>query len=173
VESGNAPEIRPAGILRQMTAAVTHYVSWGRLEWLRAASGIRFLVVAGAQDNLVNSQNAYLLACALDAPLLLREDAGHGVTDSYATDVNMALQRHVEEAQAAVGVEGRRPVRAIDAVPAGWHPWKVGVAVLVAWRLLVGRRERRWAGALVFAAAVLRALYGPLWRSERRVRVLL
>jgi len=156
-----------------MTAAITHYVSWGRLEWLRAASGIRFLVIAGAQDNLVNSQNAYLLASALDAPLLLRQDAGHGVTDSYATEVNLALQRHVEEAQAAVAVEGRRRVRAADAVPAGWHPGQVGVAIFIAWRLLVGRRQRRWGGALVLAAVVLRALYGPMWRIERRVRMLL
>jgi len=163
VESGNAPEAIPERTRRQLHAVTTHYVSWSRLEWLRAESGIRFLVIMGGKDELMNSANGVLLASALDAPLLFREDAGHGIGEQYADDVNRAIQRIIDEAEAI-----KVKKRVTTGMPPGYHPWQVALACLAACAVVGGRAK--WMAALS-SLTLMRVWFGPVWKREREVRL--
>jgi hypothetical protein len=132
-------------------------------------SGIPFLVVAGGQDNLVNSVNSHLLASSLDAPLMFRLDAGHGITDQYAAEVNLVLEKHIVKAANDRLVEGALGLPETGIKP-GRHPWRAA-AFMVAFYWLVARKATRWWPGVLWVGAVLRMLYGPLWQFPRRVRM--
>jgi pimeloyl-ACP methyl ester carboxylesterase len=167
IEGGVEQEIRLEGTMKQISAAITHYVGWNRLNFLRV-SGIEFLVIAGMHDNLVNYLNAGMLADALSAPLILKEDAGHGVNLHYADEINRALVSHVEKAQTKKLVEGRRAPSARSGVPPGIHPWMTSLiaflpAYLLARRISSSSRIRRIL-VIIIVSLTLRLTHGPMYR---------
>lgn len=166
VEAGTQP-IRVEGTLKQMSAALTHYVSWERLLFLKV-SGIRFLVVAGKQDNLVNYLNAKLLADALGAhESILKDDAGHGVNLQFTQEINQALMRTITCGESKKLVEGRRRPTKHDGFAPTRHPfttclWLVLPCYLAARRAssLTWRRNVLTIGLL---SALVRLIYGRLF----------
>mmetsp|Transcript_4585 Transcript_4585/g.6835 ORF Transcript_4585/g.6835 Transcript_4585/m.6835 type:complete len:419 (-) Transcript_4585:105-1361(-) len=118
VESGNAPEIRPVGVVSQILAVVSHYVSWDRLKQLRSYN-LQVLVVSGDQDNLVNPSNSRMLSDILDGRWLHFKDGGHGVNEQYADKVNEAIEECIIQSEKKDG-----HVERVHKRPAGpgWHP---------------------------------------------------
>jgi len=167
IEAKDFPEIRPEGTLKQISAALTHHVAWDRLHFLRV-SGISFLVMAGMQDNLVNYLNAGMLADALNCPLIMKEDAGHGVNLHYPEEMNSALMAHIERAERKKPVEGRRPLSPRDGFPPGMHPWTTALIALVPayWlsRRWVASSFKRFVLTATIVSLVLRMKHGPLYR---------
>ena len=170
IESGNGPEIRLEGTLKQITAALTHHVGWDRLYYLKV-SGISFLVIAGKQDNLVNYINAGMLADALSASLILKEDAGHGVNLHYREEINNSLLLHVEKAEMKTVVEGRRPLSPKSGFPPSTHPWMTAIMssfpAYVLARRLTSSRGRRFLIIIAFVSLILRLTHGPIYRNRQ------
>jgi len=97
VESGHFPEIRLPGVIRQIGAVITHYVSPERLCHIRDCR-VPVLCVAGLKDNLVSPRNSAYMVSKTSGSLLEFEDAGHGCHEQYEGPVNAALERHFTEA---------------------------------------------------------------------------
>ncbi|GBG24425.1 Hypothetical Protein FCC1311_006432 [Hondaea fermentalgiana] len=166
VEAGLAPEVRLNGALRQLMAVITHYVSWRRLARLRAYQ-LEVLVVSGERDNIVGYRNARLLAEALCGKWLHFVDAGHGVSEQHAAEVNAAVEALVNRASRKTQ---EKPFLATQRKPErpGIHP----LQVLVLWSIVAFAMLRRrllgrfisfrfgscWAAA--FAAIYVRRTFG-------------
>ena len=124
--------------------------------------------MAGTNDNLVNYVNGIILADALNAPLILKEDAGHGVNLQHRKEINLAMLKHVETAELKKPIEGRRPLSARQGFPPGTHPWMTAATAflpcyLVA-RRLASSSSRRVAIVLALLSLILRVSHGPLYR---------
>jgi len=133
-ESWVGPEMRMEGVLRQVLTVMSHYISWKRLERIRSYK-LRILVVSGGLDNLVGDWNARFLAEAVCGKWLHFADAGHGVSEQYANEVNAAIEDLIQEAQESYNQSqalNRKPC------PAGMHP----VQIVLAWfavKILISR----------------------------------
>ncbi|KAH9254067.1 hypothetical protein BASA81_007942 [Batrachochytrium salamandrivorans] len=133
VESETFPEIHVEGILKQVTAAATHYVNWDRLEHLKR-SGVAVLVAGGHHDNLVNYLNQPMLAKVLGArKLVLKPDSGHAVNLHYSNELNLALEEHF-----TITKPVENPLEPM--LPQTVHPW---LAFLMAVFVVM-----RWTGKL-------------------------
>lgn len=120
LEAGVTEEINFFGVLKQVSAIVTHYISWKRLEYLRAA-GIPVLVCSGRLDNLISWKNSSMLAKALGCQHLHFVEGGHCVNEQFHEEVNLAIAELAEQGakQASRQLKPCRP---------GLHP---GVAFTV------------------------------------------
>lgn len=98
IEAGLVPEFRFSGILHQIAAIVTHHISWARLERMRSYQ-VEILVVSGKQDVLLGYRNSRLLAEALCGRWLHYGDAGHGVAEQYADEVNAAIEQTIKQGE--------------------------------------------------------------------------
>lgn len=158
VESGNFPEIREEGIARQITAVVTHYVSWRRLAHIRSF-GIPTLVVSGAKDNLVGFWNSGCLAKAIGAEWLHFKDGGHGCIEQFKHQVNSAIEDLVFKSDDKLFLH-RRPS------PPEIHPWVLGsLLVFIASRQNVMRYSPPFLSACVIAL-ILHRRYGGFSNSS-------
>ena len=103
MQDGCVPlDTRIRGVLQQVPAVVTHYVTYARLGQLkkRAREGLLgLLVVTGDADLLVHPRNSRMLAKALGAPLILFGGAGHGANEQCADQFNARLERLVRDAE--------------------------------------------------------------------------
>ena len=78
-----APTRVPAlGVIRQIGAVITHYVSPERLCHIRDCR-VPVLCVAGLKDNLVSPRNSAYMVSKTSGSLLEFEDAGHGCHEQY------------------------------------------------------------------------------------------
>lgn len=160
-ESGEFPEIRIEGTLKQMTAAVTHYVSWDRLQHLKS-SGISFLVVGGRHDNLVNYLNQPMLHRAVGArKLVLKQDSGHAVNLHHRDEINEVLEEHFKTSKPV-------PVPVKPMLPHAIHPWTAFIftaMVVFRWMTHLGVFGlKRFAFACSAASLLVRARYGPIYK---------
>ena len=132
------------------------YVSWDRLDYLKT-SGIRILVVAGAQDRIVASANSQMLHSALGGELFWAPDAGHCVNEQYAEGVNKAMSKTWREAETA-------PERknAIAPFSPGHHPYLLAGIVIALRSVLLraaGRRVTPSSASVVNTATLTALLY--------------
>mmetsp|Transcript_23109 Transcript_23109/g.43129 ORF Transcript_23109/g.43129 Transcript_23109/m.43129 type:complete len:434 (-) Transcript_23109:3-1304(-) len=171
VESGNAPEIRLHGILRQVCAVLSHYVSWSRLDALRSWK-LDSLVISGEHDNVVGPWNSRVLSEALCARWLHFADAGHFVIEQHADSVNEAIHGLISAAEARVRASaassaaatsgGGSPAAPADGrkpCPPSLHPVKQFAAVAGLVYLLTRKRLL----ALALAAVVARKFNGGVF----------
>lgn len=160
-ESETFPEIHAEGTLKQVAAAITHYVSWDRLAHLKR-SGVAVLVAGGHHDNLVNYLNQPMLAKALGArKLVLKPDSGHAVNLHYSAELNAALEEHFTLTKPV-----REPVEPM--LPQTVHPWLaflMAVFVVMRWtgKLTQWGLAKRAGLAMAVASGVVRFKYGPLY----------
>lgn len=138
IEHGILREMDLDGLFLQLSAVISHYISWERLALLRSFK-LPTIIICGKLDNLVNAYNSCeILAPHLKGELLVFGDAGHGVNEQYATEVNLALKRNIDagynlsKSLKIEELKGRS-----SSSPEFWHPWKVILAyILLVW--LVG-----------------------------------
>lgn len=126
VEAGCFPDVRLFGVVKQFWAALTHYISWARLNHLRA-TGIPVLVCSGKLDNLILWQNSSLLADALGGRHLHFEDGGHCVNEQHPEAVNAAMLEVMD-------LGDRLPPRTAKPLGPNWHP---ALVIMIAVQLLV------------------------------------
>lgn len=165
VES-RTPVLSVSSVLKQTLAVATHYVSWERLETLRSYR-LDVLVVSGEQDKLVGHWNSRILSETLCAKWLHFADAGHGVAEQYADEVNAAIEELVRNAHEQNPPSGRGPrlrqrQRQRQRKPhgPGAHPFQLAVGAMALAALLLRKRLLgRWlpqrAGLLIAFVAVL------------------
>ncbi len=163
VESGHAPEIRLDGIVRQVSAVITHYVSWERLERIKSYN-LQVLVVTGELDNLVGYWNGRTLAQTLNGKLLHYKDAGHGVSEQYATQVNRAIDDNIKLAAKnhdAENISQRKPLSP------GYHPWSVLALTTLVIRFVLSKRNVPYRNLVSVLAALLlcRKWFGGFMKS--------
>jgi pimeloyl-ACP methyl ester carboxylesterase len=179
VESNNAPEIRVSGVFKQATAGATHHVGWDRLQYLKF-TGIPFLVIAGELDNLVNAFNARILASALNCPILMKHDAGHGINEQYEDEVNQVLWNHIVSATDQFVPEGRVPLPKEGPKP-GLHPWLTTACAFLPSFLLArkyvgqeigvrGRKRRITWWTIILMSLIVRFIHGPLWYYPHKLK---
>eukprot|EP00656_Telonema_subtile_P040275 TRINITY_DN4533_c0_g1_i1.p1 TRINITY_DN4533_c0_g1~~TRINITY_DN4533_c0_g1_i1.p1 ORF type:complete len:452 (+),score=67.74 TRINITY_DN4533_c0_g1_i1:292-1647(+) len=101
IESGHFPVLRIPGVIRQVGACMSHYVSTERLLHIRK-SGVPVLCVCGSKDNLVRPSNSEHIARYTAGTLLRFPEAGHGCTEQQAEEVNKALEK-VFKSKRAIG----------------------------------------------------------------------
>jgi pimeloyl-ACP methyl ester carboxylesterase len=78
--------------MQQMTAVLTHRVSWRRLSSLK--NRFPCLVICGTADKIVHPSHSRRLAAALGAELMECQGAGHAVTEECLDQVNESLRIH-------------------------------------------------------------------------------
>ena len=149
-------EIRLSAVARQVMAVMSHYISYKRLRFLRDLA-FPILAVAGGQDNLVSSHNSTKLAKALNAELLLFDDAGHGVNEQHAAEFNAALERIVARGAAAQPSSSERAPRRKQ--PPELHPWfaLVGFVTVLLYCTLYMRRASE--ELLIASAGLMGAVF--------------
>jgi len=77
---------------QQLSAVLTHNVSWKRLESLRDKFPI--LIITGTGDKIVDTAHSSYLHAALGGHIIKFEGAGHAVTEECLDQVNLALHQH-------------------------------------------------------------------------------
>jgi hypothetical protein len=145
-------EMDLTGVLKQVGAISTHYISHSRLDHLRKC-GIPCLVVAGALDNLVNATNSKFLSKALSARLFYREDAGHGLAEQYEEEVNLAIEEMVAAGEKAKETKTEMIKEAAVPAPPGPHPWPCYMAAILL-AALAGCDDLRITTALLLVVLV-------------------
>jgi pimeloyl-ACP methyl ester carboxylesterase len=78
--------------LQQLTAVLTHRVSWRRLSTLR--NKFPTVVIVGTGDKVVHPRHAHFLTSALRADIVKFEGAGHAVTEECLDKINETLYNH-------------------------------------------------------------------------------
>jgi len=163
VESHNFPEIRLSGVLLQVGAVISHYISWSRLRSIKNWN-IPVLVINGAYDNLVDPVNSRMMAKATNAEHLYFKEAGHGVNEQYEHECNNALQTHFNK---SVTMQSTRTLNRKPHAPEMLHPWKlIGGYVIIATVMHRLRMLKRLNSKIVtglhtlFLGFILRKIYG-------------
>lgn len=96
-----ARKVRPqpmAGMLGQLAAVGTHYVSESRLKKITAAP-IPKLILTGTIDNLVRPTNSTYLAKVLEGNLVVIPGGGHALIGQCYEEVNEYLLNHFRSAK--------------------------------------------------------------------------
>jgi len=114
IEAGVFPESQLKGFAKQLSAILTHYVSWRRLEHLRKTN-IPVLVCSGELDNLIAPRNSKMLARSLLAKHLHFDDAGHCCNEQYPAEVNAAIREIMDR-----GDKNETPT--VGPASPSWHP---------------------------------------------------
>jgi len=78
--------------IQQLSAVLTHRVSWRRLSALR--SKFPSLVIVSTGDKVVHPRHSKHLRAALGADMMEFKGAGHAVTEECLDDINDALYHH-------------------------------------------------------------------------------
>eukprot|EP01065_Artemidia_motanka_P004313 TRINITY_DN12059_c0_g2_i2.p1 TRINITY_DN12059_c0_g2~~TRINITY_DN12059_c0_g2_i2.p1 ORF type:complete len:272 (+),score=88.86 TRINITY_DN12059_c0_g2_i2:570-1385(+) len=91
--SGARPNPALSVVARQALAVSAHRVSGAALEAMRQHFGGAVLVVTGDADELVDRRNSDILGRALGTRPVVIAQAGHGVAEQCAKQVNEALLR--------------------------------------------------------------------------------
>ena len=95
VRNKNSVPPRVDGVLRQVTAALTHQITHQKMQQIRGA-GVNVLVIVGKQDMILSWRESLRLYEGYHAKLLLFHDAGHGVNEQYPEQVNAAIEANID-----------------------------------------------------------------------------
>jgi len=79
-------------LIQQMTAVLTHHVSYSRLSKLKGNFPI--LVLTGTGDTIVHTSHSGFIASAMGGELRKFEGAGHALTEECLDEINEALKSH-------------------------------------------------------------------------------
>ncbi|CAF1585207.1 unnamed protein product [Adineta ricciae] len=84
--------IRPSvvGLIGHLAAVCRHYVSYAELLKIRY-SPFKCLIMVGTEDRLVREANSYILQRVLGCRLIKLDNAGHGLQNEFANEINKEL----------------------------------------------------------------------------------
>jgi pimeloyl-ACP methyl ester carboxylesterase len=98
VEEGKRKTPSAKGVVGQLLAVTTHYVSPSRLDGIRAA-GTPLLIVGAKQDRLIKFNNHEYLAEKLEPLQFLVVDGSHCVHEEHTVEVNSAIMRLIQHSE--------------------------------------------------------------------------